>query len=704
MRRLRATSEIRFHVSVRTRVNQIIHVLLDATDYITASHIAQTLHVSTRTVFREIPYVERLLAKHRLHLERRSGFGLKLTDDEGERLRLTEALHTQRIEKTFTPTDREILIAIRLIEAQSTIKLLELGQLLRVTDSCVSRDLARLTDRFALGGLEVIKRPGYGVELRGSERRRRTMLMSLFFESVDRQCFSERVFHRDGDVLLAMDSTPWNGGERELVRHLYAPHLHAPVVSTLRNVEGVLGYRFTFAGFTTLYVYLSIALKRITEGRTVEEGIDIDDIDRQTLRAAAEAFAALGGVLDEEAVPSGEIAFLALLLHAADIDTPLKSRTAISVAGEHYYDLVRRLIRIVESESGYYLRDDDRIVPALSAYVERMMRRVRHAVPVWYAREEVPHYSEVEFLHPSVCAILAEEARSAVPEAEVYAVLAYFAAALAEKHELNVASIRAIVVCSAGIGSSVYLAHRIQSAFPQVEVVETISAFGVSSERVTDGEIDLVISTYPIPDLSADCVVLSPGFERDDAQRLRVSIDAAQARGGYRRTSSVDSKTPGTEHTDAIIPPILAVLDTFFLLDVDDIERVAAIGERVCEAVGASEAGCHTVIDALEAREALGSIIIGERSIRLVHCKTACVATVRAGVLRSAETSLGYDTCLVLMLPEAAAEPEHAVLAEISSQLVRGHNFAHVLRHGTRSEIISELIHIYHTFLYSKRY
>ncbi|MCG8481162.1 MAG: hypothetical protein MI724_18855 [Spirochaetales bacterium] len=501
-----------------------------------------------------------------------------------------------------------------------------------------------------------------------------------------------------------MESTSWNVGERELMRHLYAPHLHAQAVAALRDVEYVLGYRFTFAGFITLYAYLSIALKRINGGRTIEDRIDSDGVDEQTMRAAGDVFAAFGDVLDGKIVPSGETAFLALLLHAADVDTPLQSQTAIPLDGKRYYDLVRRLIRIVESESGYYLRDDDRIVPALSAYVERMMRRIRYAVPVWYAREEGPHYSEVEFLRPGVQAALVEQARSAVPEAEVYAVLAYFAAALAEKHELNAASIRAIVVCSAGIGSSVYLAHRIQSAFPQVEVVETVSAFGVSSERIADSEIDVVLSTYPIPDLSVDCVVLSPGFERDDEEILRAWIDAAQTTGGYRRDSSVDSKTLSTEHTDAIIPPILAVMDTFFLIDVDDIEHVAAIGESISEVIGASQAGCHTVIEALEAREALGSIIIGERSIRLLHCKTECVATVRAGVLRSAATPLGYDTCLILMLPEEAAKPEHAVLAEISSQLVRDHNFAQVLRHGTRSEIISELIHIYHTFLYSERY
>ncbi len=691
-------------MSVRTRVNQIIHALLDATDYVTASHIAQTLNVSTRTVFREIPHVERLLAKHRLHLERRSGYGLKLTDDEEDRRRLFDALHDQRIEKNFTPLDREILTALRLIEARSTIKLLELGQFLRVTDSCVSRDLARLTDRFTLNGLELVKRPGYGVELRGSERRKRTMLMRLFFDSVDRRYFSERAFHRSEDVSLTTDSISRNAGERELIRQLYVPGLHAAIVSTLRGVERVLGYRFTFAGFITLYVYLSIALRRIGDGRTMEEEIDIANADEPTVRAATDAFVSLGGVLAVREVPSGEIAFLALLFYAADIDSSSRSETTRPPSEERYDGLVRRLIRTVETESGYYLRDDDRIVPPLSAYVERLMRRIRHAVPVWYAREEVPRYTEVEALRSGVETILVEEARSPVPEAEVHAVLAYFAAALVEKHELNVASIRAIVVCSAGIGSSVYLAHRIQSVFPQVDVVEKISAFGVNPDHIAEDEIDLVVSTYPIPDLPVDCLVLGPSFDRGDEEALRAWIDTAQSREGHRRTSSDEPKTAHRDHVDSIIPPILAVMETFFVLDADDIEHVGAIGDTIAQVVGIVASDRGRITSALEAREALGSIIVRERSIRLLHCKTDCVTAVHAGVLRSVAVSRGYDTCLVLMLPETATKPEHAVLAELSSQLVRDHNFAQALRHGTRSEIISELIHIYHTFLYSERY
>ena len=234
--------------------------------------------------------------------------------------------------------------------------------------------------------------------------------------------------------------------------------------------------------------------------------------------------------------------------------------------------------------------------------------------------------------------------------------------------------------------------------------METISAFGVSHDRVAGGEIDLVVSTYPIPDLPVDCIVLGPSFDREDEEALRTWIDAAQSRGGYRRTSLEGPATSHKGHMDAVIPPILALMDTFFLLDVEDIDCVGAMGEAIAELVGVAAADHRRITSALEAREALGSIIVRERSIRLLHCKTDCLATVRAGVLRSNPVAMGYDTCLVLMLPETAAKPEHAVLAEISSQLVRDRNFAQALRHGTRSEIISELIHIYHTFLYSERY
>src|SRR5699024_3667353 len=93
----------------------------------------------------------------------------------------------------------------------------------------------------------------------------------------------------------------------------------------------------------------------------------------------------------------------------------------------------------------------------------------------------------------------------------------HFAAALLQ--DQTTAHLRALVICSSGIGTAKILATRLQQHIPEIKHVKNISMFDLDEEN--DECYDIIISTIPLPDVTQDYILTSPMLTDDEVKKIK---------------------------------------------------------------------------------------------------------------------------------------------------------------------------------------
>ena len=168
------------------RAIAIIQCLLEGGETVTAGTIAKELGVSSKTISRELPKVEMMLKAYGLKLIRKTGAGLRLDGDISRLEEMREnVMHTKL--SAYTPQQRQIILAGQLLQSTEPIKLFALASMLRVTDGTVSHDLDKLEAWFQERRLLLVRRPGLGAYVKGSEQDIRRALVEIIYANLDEE-------------------------------------------------------------------------------------------------------------------------------------------------------------------------------------------------------------------------------------------------------------------------------------------------------------------------------------------------------------------------------------------------------------------------------------------------------------------------------------------------------------------------------------
>lgn len=171
----------------------------------------------------------------------------------------------------------------------------------------------------------------------------------------------------------------------------------------------------------------------------------------------------------------------------------------------------------------------DRLHPALGADIElrrslaqhldRLAVRLKYGLPVHnpLLSEVRERYPDVHTVAQEICGIISERFRLPVNDDEVGYITMYLSGAL-ERTRLRPTS-RAYVVCPSGVATAWVLVSRIKAEFPQLELIDVMSARAFDMLEAWDA--DLVISTVPIEACDIPIVVVSPLLIPEDVRHLR---------------------------------------------------------------------------------------------------------------------------------------------------------------------------------------
>ncbi|WP_179232848.1 BglG family transcription antiterminator [Paenibacillus rigui] len=664
------------HVSNRQR--QILEMLLSRNGEITASEIASEIKVSVRTVHRELPELEKMLEAYGISLLKKSGSGIRLLADSRSLNELRESLSLTS-QAGYSTEERKVLISCCLLESDEPTKLFALAHDLRVAVPTIASDLDHVESWAVKYGLTLVRRRGFGVQLEGPESIKRKVIYLLAKDHLD----DSAIFGHTADLpspspvtlkLLSMV------GKENLMQ----------VEQALWGLEEHGLNELSESGYTDLLLQLSVAVTRIRQGYgiaptdNIHSGRSVDaDADVTALYGRERAMLAHLSNALKLSLSREEAIYISALLRGEK--TTATSRL-LPQDDFSLMETVRGLIQAMEERCGAPLSEDRSLRDGLLNHLEPALQRIADG-----ERIRNPLLAQIRKNYEQLFSWVRQAAdhifkHIVIPDEEIGFLVMHFGASIERLKQLS-RNVKAIIVCTSGIGSSKLLAVRLGKEMPQIEIIDHVSWYEAS--RIPDGAYDLIISTVDLPLEARQYVKLSPLLTKEEIEKLRHYVQ------------EVTLKKPAEAHLESsyevqawelllllnrYMHEIIALIEQFevfplepaFMPDGQHTDLRATL-HKVCEAVNqdGSLTRIEPVVELLLEREQHGTQVIPDTHLALFHTRSESIRKPVLSMFRLNTPLVLHSehpaevVQLVLMLgPLELAKESLEVLSEFSALLL----------------------------------
>ena len=512
-----------FVMLLTKRSGDIIRVLIrfPQDKPVTTAIISDELHISSRSIQRELPTVEKWLTAKGFRFVRKRSVGLFLDEPDDRRrelLTLLDATGTD-IPSADDRHNRQRQLLHALLFAREPVKSLTFMDQFGISEGTLTSDLNQIEKWFDKYHLRLVRRQGLGIFLTGSETARRQAVTSHLKDqkAIPEAEISESI--TDSVAQIVSD------GARTL-------HLN-----------------LSDNGYLRLNIYLSYSVCRIRQGEYItSEEAAFEDLTMEPEFAVAEYLMQKLRQTFRLPIIESETRYLAIFLTGIRIWSA-DQRDLTSKRDFDVHQITLALIQNVSDILDIDFGSDPQLARELGMHIQPAIGRIRAGIPIENPLlEEIQNrYDEVYQACTAGCIALSTSyGLPSFPPSEVGFISIYFSMALDRRAKLA-RRISVIIVCPTGIGSSRLLAENLHKAYPDLDIHGTTSAFHIEPEELAQNGIDLIISTIRL-DTTYRYIYVSPLLNRQDRMLLDSKFQLILSQKNDRKPRA-EKKVPETSFT-----------------------------------------------------------------------------------------------------------------------------------------------------------
>jgi mannitol operon transcriptional antiterminator len=678
--------------NINSRQKELLRLLLSNDAPITLQALASSLKISVRTVQRELNFLDSILLHYQLFTVKRFGFGIQVSGSNQDRFQLQQDLSgVYSFPGDFTVDERLQGLIRDLLLYREPLKGFVFSRKYGVTESTISHDLNRAEEWLANFAIRLIRKPGLGTYIEGTEQQIRKAASHLLYQDMTVEEWLQLFAlsqNQNEEHILGMS----NNRLEDLVD---IPNVLAveKVVRELIQTE----IRLTDREYVNLIVHLALSMERIKKGEFISGG-ETDDVSLKGIKEYSLA-KRLVQLLEQHfniTVPAKDLSYISIHLQG----THLRPKNSIDRDDEelHLIYLMRSFLRNVERHLHLKLADDEILLKGLSNHLASTIRSLN--LPIINPMMDQIHenYAEIFAACQKAAELLSIKVGQPIPDAEVGYLTMHIAGALLRKQDVDKSKYKAIVVCASGFGTSNYLTSRLKKEIPNIEVQAMVSAIGLQEWLKNHEPIDFTISTISLPSFdSQHTVVVSPFLQDNDLKAIRNMMERVLLESEMNENRCESS---GIVRVARYGEAMLELIRNFTLIEKQSIADISLA--TLLEGIRASTAICdfNCLVRDLEAREEMGGFVIDELAV--LHAKTAGVKELFAAVIRIKQPVLWKDfygkmrtvsSFIILAAPLNATEDHLAMISEISAALIE-ESFVKLVCEASIDSLMQEMEHI----------
>lgn len=686
-------------MSLTFRSKKIILLLLEEDDYITVGNIALCINVSTRTVLRELIYIENWLSKNEIFLEKKKGIGVRIKIEQNESNKLRDCISMEKADMTHSPEQRLTLLKIELLKTQGITKLYSLTRLLDVTESTISSDIDKLVIWMKKYGLKVIKKPGLGIYVEGKEIAFRSALIALIYEQFHEAELINIIFRQEKDNI-----------NYELIKYRMSQDLldivdikNIEIIDKLlHNIEKQFNVQFADNSYIALVLRISITIHRCKEGNFINGNDDLKvDTPKDKLYVLVKEWLISHTDPLQFLIPDEEIKYMVIHIKGAEVQEKHNKNHGQDGEEQKIKDLVKEVIFIAERETGIYLEDNEKFVQGLVGHLRTAMYRIRMHLDIMN-----PLLEDIKIMYPDlfriagICAKFIEENEDInIPDDELAYLAAHIGAAVKEQKSNTIQLYHAVVVCTNDIGAAHLLVSEIEQVFPNIQISSIISVMDMDITQLAQKNIDLIITTVDLQITEIPYILVNTILNEADKQQIRDILEnflPENMNYGRIKTAQLDDKLNKLKHYSNYL---LQILHNFLYIEQIAVKKLSDLNHFFCQSLMNRSEDRIKLEKDLKNIEKKGSAILSQKGIVLYHCKSEVVKELGITTLRLKNSINSMlkdnekekaDTFIFLSMPLTIDSYAMEILNEVTRRIISG-DFAMVLKQCGKEEVTIEL-------------
>lgn len=643
------------------RLIQILFLLLNTEEPISAGELAEQLQISKRTIFRELDHVDRQLSKYGLVLHRKSRIGFQLTGSQEKKEELLLELESS---DHFDPRNKEkrqqkLLQAI--LEEDKQQKLFYYADLLQVSEATISKDLEVVEEWFQKQNITVVRRAGFGIGIMYKEEDFRKALLAYQTQYQYKGFMPKEIF--------------------EKVRYI----IHAMGKETIGKLTGYSAENFV--------LYTAVSVYRIMEKKLITE---VHETHKAECRENYEFICNLAEALEKEfciSIGKSERYELYIFLQGCKLQYIQREGESVYIGDEkiNIKNMVYEMANIFDPMLAYELKGDDDFVEGMIAHLQPTMTRLVHRMPI-----KNPMLEQIKETYPEIFRKAKEASKvmermlsCKMPEDEIGFLALHFGGAMMRldhkkrtRHKVDVG-----VVCASGIGISILMSSKLKHNFEDKIRVKALNA-----DRIAEAEVDFLVSAFPL-DVSVESVCVDPMLGEEDIEKVSKLVEKY----AFREKKVPDHKKNVNVYEATLITnEINSIIKGFSFQSLKENisfeQALIEISRFFSEDVKKTE----QIYKDFSKREALSTQVIEEFEIVFLHAKTSAVAESKFIIVVPEKNVFinpyfkGARAMIVMLIPEDDQRRTLAV-SSISNKIFEDEDFLEEIKTQQEEKVFQKV-------------
>lgn len=676
---------------------------------ITVSEIAGELELSSRTVLRDMSGIEKWFDENDFNFVKKPGVGLILEENIENQNFIIELLEEEKIEKEYSKEERNLIILSKLLVSNEPVKSYYFAKILKVSEGVLNNDFTLASEWLERFDIELIRKPGLGVYLKGQEKNFREAYVNLIYDSFNEKEILDMV--RNISENIQTDKAIEILSENRLL-NLMDKCIIRKVESTLTKKLSELDVNLADSAYIGLVVHISLALQRIKNG----ENITMENDFLEELSLTEEFKLAQEIVKGMEAdfsmnIPLDEVGYITMHIRGAK-QRSSSNHKALNLDDIEVMDITNKMIDLAEDEFKISLKNDERLFKDLANHLGPSINRLNMGLEIRnpLLDEIKTKYSYAYNGVEKVSKVIKDKLNiNSIPESEIGYIAMHFASAI-EKNLMMHANINIVVACPTGIGTSRFLSTKIENKFPNLNILETISALNIDEEYLKEKEVDLIVSTVEL-NTNLDYICVGPFMSSDDELIIKEKIKSIAQNKLMDLKVKDDTKNKNKVYEQItesmnIGRDILEFLDEiqFKKFKSKDLDELIMDSSKIF--VESSE-DVISIKESLEERLKISIPYIEESRILLLHCLSERIDIMKLAIIRlenniKLNSKEEIENVVFMLLPKDSPSYQRQIMSEISGSLIDNFVFTNKINKFSIPEMTLEIKDIVFNFYTNK--
>ncbi len=689
-----------------SREKKIITAIINANYGITIKEIADRLDVSKRTVLREMSSVYDWFKQYNIEVDRSTNQGIVINASPQEIEILKGSLNEELVIQYYSKKERLLYLITELLESKEPLKLAYFASVLGVSEATISHDLNDLGNQIKQYDLDLHRKQGYGIEIKGKERNKRKALLDNLYDALDGEEIKSAV-----SKTIGMVNTTTRDVRSKLLDLIDIDTIQV-IEKSISESEKDIGFKFAESSYTALAVHLALAVQRLkNDERIMMNPSILEDIklfDEYII--ANKLIKNLEEILQLD-IPEDEIGYVTMHLKGARYksgiyDTKILRFNEMVISNYQLASMINEMISVAEQETGYQLKQIDSLLIGLVDHLRPAISRLELKLNI-----RNPLLEQIKSQYPDIYAVsekcskvVTKKLGVELPDSEIGYIAMHIGSAIEQLKNSNQAKdveVKVIVTCISGIGTSKMLAERLKKEFKNIKISRVFSTTDVKNEWLVKHRIDLIISTVHFENTIVPILKVNPLLLKNDIKKVNNFINTmSRTRKGMEleNISTLERVKVLKEYSTGVVD----ILNNFIIKESLTVNTYTDMLHYVAESITDNEGLYKEIVR----REEIGSIVFEDQNLMFLHTRSEYVNHLGIGIYRNEKIleheNYHFNTVIMLVAPKVISPEQLEVVGEISAALVNDEKFIHNIKYEHKEDLYRRIEQLLVSFFEAK--